>query len=348
MKISAAELCQLLNGSLDGDPEVLVSKPAKIEEAGEGEICFLDSPKYLKYAYTTGASIIVVDERIELENPVKSTIIRVKDARNGFSRILEAYQHSMQNGAANGVDSMAFIHPTAKVSEDVHVAPFCHIAEDAVVEKGAVLLTGTYVGKQAHIGENTQLGPGVSVMHECKIGKRCVIGPGTVVGSEGFGFAPQEDGSFRKVPQTGNVLIEDDVEIGANSCLDRATMGSTIIRKGAKLDNLIQIAHNVEIGENTVIAAQTGISGSTKVGKNCMIGGQVGIVGHIEIADGTRINAQSGVAKTIRKNGIAITGSPAFDYTEAMRAQVVYKQLPDLAARVRQLEAMIKDLEKGE
>lgn len=345
MEITALELSQLLNGTLEGNPEVVVSKPAKIEEGMPGDVCFLSNEKYIRYAYTTSASVLIIDDTLELESTIKPTIIRVKNAYSSFSQILEAYQKGIQKSAGAGIDQQAFIHPTASIGSNTYIGPFSYIGKNVVVGSDAFISPGVYLGEGVSVGSNTLLQPGVQVLYGCQIGDRCIINAGTVIGSEGFGFAPQADGTFKKVPQTGNVVIGHDVEIGANTTIDRATMGSTMIRNGVKLDNLIQIAHNVDIGENTVIAAQTGISGSTKIGKNCMIGGQVGIVGHIEIADGTRINAQSGVAKSIKQEGIAVTGSPAFDYSEAMRAQVVYKRLPELYQRINALEKKLKDLE---
>jgi UDP-3-O-[3-hydroxymyristoyl] glucosamine N-acyltransferase len=347
MEITALELSQMLNGTLEGNPEVVVSKPAKIEEGMPGDVCFLSNEKYLRYAYITNASILIVDESLVLEEEIKPTIIRVKNAYSSFSQILEAYQKGLQKSGGTGIDQQAYIHPTATIGSNTYIGPFCYIGKNAVVGNDVYVSPGAYVGDDVSIGNGTLLQPGVRVLQGCVVGERCIINAGTVIGSEGFGFAPQEDGTFKKVPQTGNVVIGNDVEIGANTTIDRATMGSTTIRNGVKLDNLIQIAHNVDIGENTVIAAQTGISGSTKIGKNCMIGGQVGIVGHIEIADGTRINAQSGVAKTIRQQGVAVTGSPAFDYSEAMRAQVVYKKLPELYQRLNALELKLKDIESA-
>lgn len=349
MKISAEELCALLHGSLEGDGSVMVEKPAKIEEGSSGDVCFLDSPKYLKFAYSTNASVLVIDESMVLEAPVKPTLIRVKNVRASFASILETYQRQAQKTAfsENGNKQLAFIHPTAKVDASANIGPFCYVSEGAIIGEHTTIYPGCFIGPNAQIGNSCSILASAQILHDTIIGDHCVVGANTVIGSDGFGFAPQGDGTFKKVPQTGNVIIENHVEIGSNTTIDRAVMGSTILRSGVKLDNLIQIAHNVEIGENTVIAAQTGISGSTKIGRNCMIGGQVGIVGHIEIADGTRINAQSGVAKTIRKEGTAITGSPAFDYADAMRSQVVFKSLPEMQRQLQQLLKRIEELESG-
>lgn len=345
MELSALELSRFLNGTLEGDPEVRVHKPAKIEEGKNGDVCFLANPKYVRYAYTTGASVLIINESLIFEQPVKPTLIRVKDAYTSFSQILDQYKSI--NSSRNGVEKYSYISATAQLGSNVHIGAFSYVGDNVTIGENVQILPNSFIGKNVVIGNNTIVGSGVHILDDCIVGAHCLINAGAVIGSEGFGFAPQKDGTYKKVPQTGNVIIEDNVEIGANSTIDRATLGSTIIRKGVKLDNLIQIAHNVEVGENTVIAAQSGISGSTKIGRNCIIGGQVGIVGHIEIADGTRINAQSGVAKTIKQNGTAITGSPAFDYNAAMRAQVIFKRLPELMEKLEQLENRIKELEQN-
>jgi UDP-3-O-[3-hydroxymyristoyl] glucosamine N-acyltransferase len=346
MEFTARELCDFLQGTLEGNPLVKVHKPAKIEEGAEGDVCFLANPKYVAYAYTTKASVLIVNDNQEFEQPVNATIIRVKDAYTSIAKVLDQYK--MMNGsAANGhkVEKQAAISEKATVAENVHVGAFSVVSDGAAIGKNSFIYPNVYIGLRVKVGENSTIYPGVIILDDCVIGNNVIIGSGTVIGSDGFGFAPQADGTYKKVAQTGNVVIEDNVEIGANTTIDRATMGSTYIRKGAKLDNLIQIAHNVEIGENTVIAAQTGISGSTKIGKNCIVGGQVGIVGHITIADGSKINAQSGVSKTIKQVNQSVTGSPAFDYAASMRSQVVYRKLPDLMEKLEQLEAKIKELE---
>jgi UDP-3-O-[3-hydroxymyristoyl] glucosamine N-acyltransferase len=344
MEFTALELSRLLKGRLEGNPSVKVRKPAKIEDGEEGDVCFLANPKYLSYAYTTNASVIIINEEQIFDQPVHSSIIRVRDAYTSFSFILDQYKIS-SNGSDNGIEKHAYVSFNAKLGKNVNVGAFAFIDDDAEIGDNSIVSTNVVIGKHVKIGTRTLLAPGVIILDGCIIGDDCLIQAGAVIGSDGFGFAPQADGTYKKVAQTGNVIIEDDVEIGANTTIDRATMGSTIIRKGAKLDNLVQIAHNVEVGENTVIAAQTGISGSTKIGKNCMLGGQVGIVGHLIIADGTRINAQSGVSKSIKENNIAITGSPAFDYNASMRSQVIYRKLPELLARITELEEKIKALQ---
>lgn len=343
MEFTALQLSEILHGKLEGNPSVKVHKPAKIEEGTEGDVCFLANPKYLGYAYTTKASVLVVNEDQVFDQPVDATIIRVKDAYTGFSLILDRYK--ALNGMSNGIDPTASIAKNSVLGKNVHVGALAFIHENCVIGNDVQIFPHVYIGKNVSVGNNTLIAPGVIILDDCKIGNDCMIGPGTVIGSEGFGFAPQEDGTYKKVAQTGNVIIEDHVEIGANTTIDRATMGSTIIRKGVKLDNLIQIAHNVEIGENTVIAAQSGISGSTKIGKNCVIGGQVGLVGHLVIADGTKINAQSGVSKNVKEKNVSLTGSPAFDYNAAMRSQVLFRKLPELYERILQLEEKLKNKE---
>lgn len=345
MEFTARDLCDFLQGTLEGNPLVKVRKPARIEEGQEGDVCFLANPKYLPYAYSTGASVLIVNADQEFDQPVAATLIRVKDAYTAIAKVLDQYQiMSNGNGAANTVESSSQIAKTAVIGANVHVGHHAVVSDNVQIASGAIIFPNVYLGKGVKIGANTRIFPGVIVLDDCVIGSNCIIGAGTVIGSDGFGFAPQEDGTYKKVAQTGNVVIEDHVEIGANTTIDRATMGSTLIRKGAKLDNLIQIAHNVEIGENTVIAAQSGISGSTKIGKNCIIGGQVGIVGHLVIADGTRINAQSGVSKNVKEVNQSLTGSPAFDYSASMRSQVVFRKLPEMLERIKVLEEQIKQL----
>lgn len=343
MEFTALELCQFLNGTLEGDPLVKVRKPAKIEDGTEGDVCFLANPKYLPYAYSTKASVLIVNNDQLFDQPLKTTIIRVKDAYTSIAKVLEQYKSL--NGISKGVDKLAFISGNAVLGKNIHVGAFAFISDGVVIGDDVQIYPNAFIGRNVKIGSNTTFHAGVIILDDCVIGNNCIIGSGTVIGSDGFGFAPQNDGTYKKVAQTGNVLIEDNVEIGANTTIDRATMGSTIIRKGAKLDNLIQIAHNVEIGENTVIAAQSGISGSTKIGKNCVIGGQVGIVGHIVIADGTKINAQSGVSKSVKQEKSALTGSPAFDYNASMRSQVLIRKLPELYEKLLELEERIKKFE---
>jgi UDP-3-O-[3-hydroxymyristoyl] glucosamine N-acyltransferase len=343
MQFSAAQIAVIINGKVEGNAETSVASFGKIEEAQAGQLAFLANPKYEEYLYTTKASIIIINDSQELKQPVSSTLIRVKDAYSAFAILLDKYQQ-MQTQQLSGIQQPVYIDATAKTGKNVFIAAFCYIGEKTIVADGVKIFPNVFLGNNVIVGENTIIHPGVKIYHDCVIGKNVTIHAGTIIGGDGFGFAPQADGSFKKVPQIGNVVIEDNVEIGSNTTIDRATIGSTIIKSGAKLDNLLQIAHNVEIGNNTVIAAQSGISGSTKVGNNVMIGGQVGLVGHIQIADGSKINAQSGVSKSIKTPNTAVTGSPAYDYTAALRSQAISRNLPEMEKRIKELEKQVKEL----
>jgi UDP-3-O-[3-hydroxymyristoyl] glucosamine N-acyltransferase len=343
MQFSAVQIALLINGKAEGDPNVFAGSFGKIEEAVAGQLAFLANPKYEEHLYTTGASIIIVNETLELKQPVSATLIRVPDAYSAFASLLTKYQE-IEAQQQTGIQEPSYISKTAKLGEKVFVGAFAYLGDGVVLGNQVKIHPQVYLGNNVRIGDNTVVHPGVKIYHNCVIGANVTIHAGSVIGGDGFGFAPQADGSFKKVPQIGNVEIEDFVEIGANVTIDRATIGSTIIRKGAKLDNLIQIAHNVDIGNDTVIAAQAGISGSTKIGNGVMIGGQAGIVGHLQIADGARINAQSGVSKSIKTKGGAVTGSPAYDYTSALRSQAISRNLPDLRSRLKVLEEQIRQL----
>lgn len=342
MTFSATQIALLINGKIEGDPNAAVSSFGKIEEATENQLSFLANPKYEEYIYSTKASVIIINEDLELKQAISATLIRVKDAYTAFAILLGKYQEMMQQ-QLNGVQEPSYIAKSASYGQNVFVGAFAYLGENVKVGDNTKIYPNAYIGNNVTIGNNTIIHPGVKIYHECKIGNNVVIHAGTVIGSDGFGFAPQADGTFKKVPQIGNVVVEDHVEIGANATIDRATIGSTLIKKGVKLDNLIQIAHNVEVGESSVIAAQAGVSGSTKIGKGVMIGGQAGIVGHIQLGDGAKVNAQSGVSKSIDA-GKAVTGSPAYDYTAALRSQAVNRKLPDLEKKIKELEAMIKQL----
>ena len=345
MKFTAKKIAELIDGKIEGDPEVSVSSFGKLEEASEGQLSFLANPKYEDYIYSTKASVIIVNNALELEKNLDATLIRVPDAYSSFAVLLSEYA-KMVRANLTGIQDPSYIHATARLGENVFVGAFAYIGENVVLGNDVKIFPQVYIGNNVVIENGSILHPGVKIHHDCVIGKNVSIHAGAVIGGDGFGFAPQPDGSFKKVPQIGNVVIQDNVEIGANATIDRATIGSTVIRTGAKLDNLIQIAHNVEVGSNTVIAAQSGISGSTKIGKNVMIGGQAGIVGHIQIADGTKINAQSGVSKTIKVPNTAVTGSPAFDYGHALRSQILSRNLPELEKRIKVLEELIQKLSK--
>ncbi|MGN6215129.1 UDP-3-O-(3-hydroxymyristoyl)glucosamine N-acyltransferase [Parafilimonas sp.] len=343
MKINAERIAQFLEGKVEGNGNAEVSSFGKIEEASEGQLAFFANPKYEEFLYKTKASVVLLNDSYELKQPVTSTLIRVPDAYIAFAKLLQIYEELMKS-QLTGIQQPSYIDDSAKLGDDVFVGAFTYVGANAVIGNNVKLYPGVYVGNDVKIDDNTILHPGVKIYFGCQIGKNVTVHAGTVIGGDGFGFAPQDDGSYKKVPQIGNVVIEDNVEIGSNAAIDRATVGSTIIHSGTKLDNLIQIAHNVEIGCNTVIAAQAGVSGSTKIGKNAMIGGQVGIVGHLQIADGAKINAQSGVSKSIKEKNTAVTGSPAFDYTSALRSQALTRNLPQMEKRLVELEKLVQQL----
>lgn len=342
MQFPASQIALLINGKVEGDPNAVVTSFGKIEEATAGHLAFFANPKYEEYLYKTAASVVIVNDSFELKQPVKATLIRVADAYTAFATLLSKYQEIMQQ-QLSGVQDPSYISKTAAYGQNVFIGAFTYLGENVKVGDNTKLYPNVFLGDNVSVGNNCIIHPGVKIYHECKIGNNVTIHAGTIIGSDGFGFAPQADGSFKKVPQIGNVVIEDNVEIGANATIDRATIGSTLIKSGAKLDNLIQIAHNVEVGHSTVIAAQAGVSGSTKIGNGVMIGGQAGIVGHIQLGDGAKVNAQSGVSKSIDP-GKAVTGSPAFDYTAALRSQAAARKLPELEKRVKDLEALVKQL----
>lgn len=343
MTFTANQIAVLIKGKIEGDPASSAASFGRIEEAEDGQLAFLANPKYEEYLYKTNASVVIISDKLELKQPVSATLIRVPDPYSSFASLLHYYQE-LQTQQLQGVQEPSFISPTARKGENVFVGAFAYIGDGCEIGNNVKIFPGVYIGNNVKIGDNCLFHPGVKIYHDCVFGKNVTIHAGTVIGGDGFGFAPQADGSFKKVPQIGNVIIEDNVEIGSNATIDRATIGSTIIRAGAKLDNLIQIAHNVEVGTNTVIAAQAGVSGSTKIGNNVMIGGQAGVVGHIQIADYSKINAQSGVSKSIKTPRSAVTGSPAFDYTSALRSQALSRNLPEMEKRITELENQIKFL----
>lgn len=323
MEFTAQQIAQFIEGRVEGNEQATVNTFAKIEEGKEGAISFLSNPKYTHYIYDTESSIVLVNEDLELEKPVKTTLIRVKNAYECVARLLQLYESMKPK--KTGIDSLAFVSPSAKIGKDCYIAPFACIGDNVT------------------IGDNCRIMPHVVIYHDCKIGNRVTIHAGSVIGADGFGFAPTADG-YDKIPQIGIVTIEDDVEIGANTCIDRATMGSTYVRKGVKLDNLIQVAHNVEVGENTVMAAQTGIAGSTKVGSWCMVGGQVGMAGHITVADKTMVGAQAGINSTVKNSGQTIIGSPAWDAKGFMKSATVFRHLPEMYQQIRELQKQIEEL----
>jgi UDP-3-O-[3-hydroxymyristoyl] glucosamine N-acyltransferase len=344
MQFTALQIATLLKGKLVGEPEAKINQVAKIEEAKAGSLSFVANPKYEEYLYSTDASIIIINEDYELKQPVKATLIRVKDAYSSFAFLLEKYNEIQSNAGKKGIEQPSYISKSASIGKNVYVGSFTYIGDNVLIGDNVKIYPGCYIGDNVVINEETKLFASVKIYDDCSVGARVTIHSGTVIGGDGFGFAPQKDGSFKKVPQIGNVIIEDDVEIGANTTIDRATMGSTIIKKGVKLDNLIQIAHNVEIGENTVIAAQSGISGSTKIGKHNMIGGQVGVVGHIHTANGTKVGAQSGITKSITTPNTSVNETPAFDYKASLKSQAIFRNLPDLQKRILELEQQLAAL----
>lgn len=341
MQFTAEQIATLLNGKVEGNPDVLVSHLAKIEEGSEGALSFLSNRKYEQYLYDTSSSIVIVNKDLVLQKPVNATLIRVEDAYTSFSELLKIY-HALRL-ERKGREEQAFVHESVKIGEGGYIGAFTYISKDVKIGNNVKIYPRVYIGDNVSIGDNTVLFPGVTVYYDCEIGSNVIIHSGAVIGSDGFGFAPQPDGTYEKIPQIGNVILEDNVEVGSNTVIDRATLGSTIIRKGVKLDNLIQIAHNAEIGSNTVIAAQTGVSGSTKVGKQVILGGQVGVVGHITIADGTQVQAQSGINRSIEDKNKKWGGSPVAPYTSQLRSQVVYTRLPELEKRILELEKLLKD-----
>ena len=342
MEFSAKQIAQIIDGIVEGDENILVSNLSKIEEGTIGTLSFLANPAYSNYIYSTNASIVIVNKSFVLENPVKSscTLIRVENAYESFAKLLELYNQI--NTEKEGVEQPSFVSSNAKIGENCYIGAFAYIGQNVSIGNHVKIYPHVYIGDNCKIGNNTTLFSGVKIYHDCLIGNNCTIHASTVVGSDGFGFAPNNEGHvFTKVPQIGNVIIEDDVEIGSNSSIDRATLGSTILRKGVKLDNLVQIAHNVEIGENTVIAGLSGIAGSTKVGKNCMIGAQVGVAGHLRIANGVKIAGQSGIGSNIDKEGEILQGSPAFNIGEFKRSYVLFRGLPKLSDKVSDLTKKI-------
>lgn len=342
MEFSATQIASLLGGTVEGNENITVSNLSKIEDGMPGTLSFLANPKYTNYIYDTNASIVIVNKSLTLEKPIKSTctLIRVDDSYASFATLLEMYNEF--KGAKTGIEQPSFISENSQYGEGCYFGAFSYVGKNVKIGHNTKIYPHVYIGDNCTIGDNTTLFSGVKVYHECKIGHNVVVHANTVLGSDGFGFAPRDGKEFAKVPQIGNVVIEDNIEIGANCCIDRATLGSTILRQGVKLDNLVQIAHNVEIGENTVIAGLSGVAGSSKIGKNCMIAAQVGVAGHIRIADGVKIAGQAGVASSIEKENEIVQGSPAFSLGEFRRSYVLFKNLPKLNDRIKDVENKLK------
>lgn len=343
MEFSAEMIAGLVEGVIDGDPKATVHDFAKIEEGRPGCISFLANEKYAHYLYETKSSIVLVNKDLKVEGEVSATLIRVDNAYETVAKLLTIYESMKPK--KKGIDPLAFIAPSAEIGEDCYIAPFAYIGEKVKIGKGTAIYPHTVVYDGASVGEDCILYPNVSVYHGCKVGNRCILHSGAVIGADGFGFAPTPEG-YEKIPQIGIVTIEDDVEIGANTCVDRSTMGSTYVRKGVKLDNLVQIAHNVEVGSHTVMSSQVGVAGSTKIGQWCMFGGQVGIAGHATIADRTQAGAQCGIPNNVKKPGQQLMGAPAIDAKTFWRSSVVFKQLPELNSTVNQLKREIEELKK--
>jgi len=337
MEFTVGQIADLLGGQIEGDAAGKIRALAKIEDAEAGSLAFLSNLKYEHFIYKTGATAVIVAKDLVLKEPVSPALIRVDDPYSSFTRLLEEYQKALA-AAKTGVENPAFIGENSTIGENFYRGAFSYIGHGCQIGQNVKIYPQVYIGDQVQIGDNTTIYAGARLYANTIIGRNCTIHAGAVIGSPGFGFAPQKDGTYRDIPQTGNVILEDNVNIGANTTIDCATLGSTIIKEGTKIDNLVQIAHNVEVGKHTVIASQTGISGSTKIGNNCVLAGQVGIVGHISIADKTTIGAQSGVSKSISESGLIIQGSPAFDYKQNLRSLAVFRKLPELQKQLDELK----------
>jgi len=342
MKFTAQQIADILDGTIEGNPDAEVDKLSKIEEGKEGSLTFLSNPKYTSYIYETEASICIVNKTFEKNQPISTTLIKVEDSYEAFSKLLEVYNQIKLD--KKGIETPSSISDSAKLGEEPYIGAFTYIGENVVIGDKVKIYPNVYIGDNVTIGDHVTIFAGSKIYSETQIGSHCTFHSGVIIGADGFGFSPSDNGEYSKIPQIGNVIIEDHVDIGAATTIDRATLGSTIIRRGVKLDNQIQIAHNVEIGEHTAIAAQTGIAGSTKIGKNCLIGGQVGVAGHIKIGDRVRIQAQTGVGRNI-KNDEAIQGSPAFGYSDFNKSYVHFRNFPKIINRIDTIE---KQLSKNE
>ncbi|MDX6181491.1 UDP-3-O-(3-hydroxymyristoyl)glucosamine N-acyltransferase [Flavobacterium sp. Fl-77] len=344
MKFTAEQIAGILEGEVIGNPNAEVSRLSKIEEGEEGSLTFLANPKYINHIYTTRASVTIVNDSFVPESEITTTLIKVEDAYASFSKLLEFYNQVKLN--KNGIESQAFITEGVQYGANLYLGSFSYVGQNVVLGDNVKIYPNSFIGDNVVIGDNVYIFAGAKIYSETIIGNNCTIHSGAIIGADGFGFVPNEEGVYSKVPQIGNVVIEDNVDIGANTTIDRATLGSTIIRKGVKLDNQIQIAHNVEIGENTVIAAQTGVAGSTKIGKNCMIGGQVGIAGHLTIGNNVRLQAQAGVARNIKDDEI-LQGSPAFNYNDFSKSYVHFKNFPKIVSELEELKKQIINPKNG-
>ena len=341
MEFTAGQVAELINGVVDGNHQAVIHDVSKIEEGTPETLTFLSNPKYSHYIYTTNASVVIVNNDFVPERPIKATLIRVKDAYMALATLLKLYQENLPKKV--GIEQPSFIDATVTMGDSAYVGAFAYIGKNVKIGNNVKIYPQSYIGDNVEIKDNVIIYPGVRVYEGCKIGTDCIIHSGAVIGSDGFGFAPNAGGKFEKIPQIGIVILEDNVEIGSNTTIDRATMGATIIREGVKLDNLIQIGHNVEIGENSVMAALTGIAGSTKIGKNVMFGGQVGVAGHLIVADGVKASAQTGIASSVAKEGTTVMGSPAINAIQYNKAYAIFRNLPDIRNKVNDLEKKLKD-----
>ena len=344
MNFKASQIAELIQGKVDGDPDSLVNDFSKIEESRKNTLTFLGNPKYEKYIYTTDASVVIVNEDFKPEKEIKATLIRVPNAYKALATLLDFYEKSIPQ--KTGIEQPSYIDPDAKLGESVYVGAFAYIGKNVKIGDNVKIYPQVFIGDDVVIKDNSVIYAGAKIYRGCKIGNNCTIHSGAVIGSDGFGFAPDENGDYKKIQQIGIVVLEDDVEIGANTCIDRATMGQTIIHKGAKLDNLIQIGHNVEVGRRTVMAAQTGIAGSTKIGEECMMGGQVGIAGHLNIPDRVKFGARSGVPNSIKKEGEIVLGTPAINATDFAKSFIIFKKLPEIYRKLNEIEKTLNNTSK--
>ena len=344
MNFELSEIAKKIDGNIEGDSKLIISSISEINNAKKGSITFLSNPNYIHFLYKTNASAVIINEDFKADKPVKTTLIKVKNAYESFCKVLNIYKKD--SNLKSGIDKSSYIDKSSKIGKNVYIGAFCFVGKNVEIGKNVIIHPQCFIGDNVKINDNCIIYPKVNILNDSIIGKNCTFQSGVIIGSDGFGFAPSSDGVYNKIAQIGNVIIESNVEIGANTTIDRATIGSTIIREGVKLDNLIQIAHNVEIGKNTVIAAQSGIAGSTKIGKNCMIGGQVGIIGHLNIADNVKIAAQSGVGNNIEEKGAVIQGSPAFNIFDYKRSYVLFKNLTKLNNRIQKIEKELTSLLK--
>ncbi len=345
MEFSAKQIAELINGDIVGNPETTINNVSKIEDGQPNTITFLSNPKYTNYIYETKASIVIVNKTFVPEKEVSATMIKVDDAYVSVAKLMQMYNDMKPR--KTGIEQPSFISESASLGEFPYIGAFAYVGDNAKIGNNVSIYPNTYIGDNVSIGDNCIIYAGVKIYNDCVIGNNCILHAGCVVGSDGFGFAPGENNEYTKIPQMGNVVLEDNVEVGANTTLDRATMGSTLLKKGVKLDNLVQIAHNAEIGDNTVIAAVSGIAGSTVIGKNCMFGGHTGVIGHLKVADGVKMGAYTGIAGNIKEEGVTLRGTPAFDAGKYARSWVIVKRLPELAKEVQELKKEIKTL-KGE